>query len=136
MNKDDTNDILPIDFNMFVNAQINDDIECAVNKCKSVERIIGGLVYYQTLNNSKNENSNGQSIFSEFLSVKYKHYLNDMNHIITIHDKDLERINELLLKQTHFISCDIDKCLLTDRHCQINDNKNGNIYANDKKMDL
>eukprot|EP01084_Bolivina_argentea_P222838 377145_1 len=113
-------------FNTFVNVDTNDDIRCTVHKCKSVARIFTGLTYYQT---------NGQATFSEFLLKIYKNYLNDINHIITIHDKELEIINESLLRQSHYIPCDVDKCLLSDRHCQINDGKNGNVYANKKKMD-
>ncbi len=135
MNEQNVNDTLSIDFNMFLDEEINNHKGCNVNECKSVKRIISGLIYYQSLNKTKNENSNGQAIFSEFLLQIYKHYLNDINHIITIHDKDLEIINELLLKQSHSISCNVDKCLLTDRHCQINDGKNGNVDANKKKMD-
>eukprot|EP01084_Bolivina_argentea_P064109 116945_1 len=135
MNEQNANDTLSIDFNMFLDEDINTHKGCNVNGCKSVKRIICGLIYYQTLNRTKNENSNGQFIFSEFLLHIYKNYLNDINHIITVHDKDLEIINQLLLKQSHSMSCNVDKCLLTDRHCQINDGKNGNVYANKKKMD-
>eukprot|EP01084_Bolivina_argentea_P064110 116952_1 len=135
MDKQSDNNISFIDFNTFTNTDINHDPGCNVNECKAVQRIIAGLIYYQTLNRTKNENSNGQYIFSEFLLDIYKNYLNDINHIITVHDKDLEIINQLLLKQSHSMSCNVDKCLLTDRHCQINDGKNGNVYANKKKMD-
>ncbi len=123
-----------MDFNTFVNAKTNHQCT-SVDKCQSVDRVIAGLVYYQTLNNTKNENSNGQIIFTQFLLDIYKNYLNDINHIIIIHDKDLEIINQLLLKQSHIISCNVDKCLLSDRHCKINDGKNGNVNINEAKID-
>ena len=120
-----------MDFNIFLNTDINND-ECDdISKCKSIERVMIALLYYQKLNKTKTENSNGQSIFSQLLLEAYTHYLDDINHVITAHDSDLEGIHTLLSAQAQFEHCTIDECLLSDRHCQINDGKNGNICENE-----
>ncbi len=56
------------DFNFFLNDEINDSNNCAVSECKAVQRVSKALKYYESLNNTKNENenSNGQAIFSAF----------------------------------------------------------------------
>eukprot|EP01084_Bolivina_argentea_P245219 410607_1 len=131
----DKTNALSIDFNKFLNQQINNDHQCSVRNCKSVERIITALIYYQALNNTKKANTNGNAIFSQFLQDTYTHYLDDINHIIIKHDKDLELVNKLLLQKSHSITCSVDKCLLSDRHCQINDGKNGNININKTETD-
>eukprot|EP00483_Globobulimina_turgida_P009190 UN09209 len=131
-----------IDFNFFLNTEMNDidssnKCQCkTINECNSIQRVIKGLIYYQTLNNTKKENSNGQAIFSEFLIEIYKHYLDDISHIVVRHDNDLESINNLLLQTSESLSigCDADHCLLSDRHYAINDGQNGNINANIKNM--
>eukprot|EP01084_Bolivina_argentea_P281354 481375_1 len=117
-----------IDFKIFLNQQVNHYHKCSIQSCKSVERIITALMYYQALNNTKIANNNGNSIFSQFLQETYKCYLNDINHLIIIHAKDLELINKLLLHKSHSIACNVGiiNCLLSVRHCQINDGKNAN----------
>ena len=120
-----------IDFNIFLNNEIKDKCN-DIKECNAVQRVIAGLIYYESLNATKNENSNGQSIFSRLLSEIYSHYLEDITHVMTAHNNnsDLEGINRLLLEQSPFDICDINKCLLSDRHCQIKDGNNGDINAN------
>lgn len=99
-----------IDFKIFLNKDINE--ECTDSKdCKSVHRVITALVYYQRLNERKTENSNGQSIFTQLLLEAYTHYLDDITHILTKHDSQIQNMHTLLLQKSHFMTCDIDKCL-------------------------
>ena len=128
-----------IDFNIFENKEINEHnnkCKSAVSECKSIHRILTALQYYQMLNkNSQTDNNNGQTIFSNFLSEEYKHYLDDIIHLKACHPKDLEEIHQLLLKQSKHKQCDINKCILIDRHCQIDDGINGDIYAHKNKIE-
>ncbi len=85
-----------IDFNFFLNTEMNDidgsnNCQCkTINECNSIQRVIKGLIYYQTLNNTKKENSSGQAIFSEFFKEIYKHYFDASSHIAVRHNKDLK----------------------------------------------
>ena len=36
------------------------------------------------------------------------------------------------MQQSDYDPCTANKCLITDRHCDITDNKDGNIYLNNK----
>ena len=123
-----------MDLSILLNKHISNKCKDVTN-CKSVQRVITALLYYQQLNKgNKNENSNGQSIFSQLLSEAFTHYLDDITHLMSRHESELENIHKLLLAQPHFVKCSIDECLMSDRHCEINDGKNGNIKAN--KNDL
>ena len=55
---------MPIDFGAFQNK----DVKCeSMVECKSIQRIVSGLLYYQTLTNQdNNDNHNGKKIFSDF----------------------------------------------------------------------
>ena len=122
-----------MDLSILLDKDINDKCT-AIHECKSVQRVITALLYYQTLNSTKNENSNAQSIFTQLLLEAYPHYLDDIAHLITKHDSDLEKIHKILTEKAEFVMCKVDACLLSDRHCEISDGKNGNINGN--KNDL
>ncbi len=122
-----------IDFNIFLNTEINDDKKCKdISQCKAVQRVLTALIYYESLNRTAAENSNGQSIFTDLLCEAYSHYLSDITHVMTAHNSnaDLLEMHSLLLAQSPFGICEINQCLLSDRHCQISDGKNGDINAN------
>ena len=111
-----------IDFSIFENKS-----ECnnkSPSKCKSIYRILSGLLYYQLLNKRNKEQESGHAIFTAFLLEQYPHYLDDLIHLNTKHENDLEQIHDLLLKHPQFKSCDIDQCIFINRHCQIRDNNN------------
>ena len=109
--------------------------------CKAIHRIISGLIRYQNVNkgavsanqkqirSSLNEYQQSLPIekFTEYLLTKYPNYLDDISHLHQKHEYDLEKIHDLLLKNDQYQKCDINSCLITDRHCDINDGKNGNI---------
>ena len=121
-----------MDFNVFLNKDINQGKCDNIRECKSTERVMTALLYYEKLNKTRNENSNGQSIFSSLLIEAYTHYLDDITHVMTAHSHSshLSDMHTLLSEQGQFEVCNIDECLLSDRHCQINDGKNGNIAQN------
>ena len=105
--------------------------ENIINDCLCIKRVVSCLRYYQDLN--ANFSEFGASKFCEFLSVEYGHYLDDMIHLTVEHNKDLEDINKALLKEEGFKHCDVNKCCLTDRHCDPADNALDSI-ANHTKM--
>ena len=102
-------DPLIIDLDIFQGKLINDNCDTPTD-CKAVERILTTLIYYQRLSKSK------RSIFSQFLCKSYSHYLDDITHLLNIHEQDLEEINEMIFKRSDFTGCDINHCLTTDRH--------------------
>ena len=55
-----------MDFEIFNDKQIDDECK-SINKCKSIQRVISGLVYYQQLTKS-DRNNIGQAIFTQFLN--------------------------------------------------------------------
>ena len=62
--------------------------------------------------------------------------MDDIIHLHKKHEFDLEKIHDLLLQNDKYERCDINNCLITDRHCDINDGKNGNIEVyNENNMD-
>ena len=117
-----------IDFGVFQNK----DSKCkSMVECKSIHRIITGLLYYQTLTNKDNYNHYGKQIFSDFLCSLYPHYLNDIIHLNIFHfnDNDLEEINNIILNQAQYSPCNINKCMFIDRHLNILDGLNGDINS-------
>ena len=101
----------------------------SISECASIQRIISGLLYYQTLTNQDNNNDNhyGKHIFSDCLCELYPHYLDDIIHLSIKHCDDLEEINNILLNHSQYKKCNIKKCIFSHRHCNILDGLNGDI---------
>ena len=110
-------------------------IQCPnIIHCASISRIINASIYHQSLLRRHSKSLDGLQIFGEFIDSSYAYFLNDIIHLISGHAHDIEEIHNLMMKQSNSISCDINHCLITDRHCGIDDGQNGNIqkYKNHK----
>ena len=115
------------------------DIECNENKdnpiksCLALKRLITALKYYSLLNVISNNND--KQIFLNFIKCIYKSFLDDYNHLIRKHDKQLQQINQLLIKHKLFASCNILKCQFTARHHKERDD-DGNKNAFDAQFEF
>eukprot|EP01084_Bolivina_argentea_P046706 86008_1 len=78
----------------FGSTQECDEKKPDINNCACVNRIIHVLKYYASLNTKTNQQ--GQLTFINFIQTLYKHYLNDMIHLTTVHEQDLQDINNIL----------------------------------------
>ena len=122
----------------------------SISDCESIQRIISGLIRYQNVNKlyetpkqkqldslpNEHEQSLAIEEFTDYLLTKYPNYMDDIIHLHQKHEYDLEKIHDLLLENDECQRCDINNCLVTDRHCDINDGKNGNIEVyNENNMD-
>lgn len=98
-----------IDLNIFnVNDDFCDISVDAISGCSSIYKLISSLTYYDKL--CVNKNVNSQEIFNNFITTVYWSYLDDYNHFIHNHSKDIEIINKKLEK------CDSKRCNFTERH--------------------
>ena len=64
---------IPIDFGVFQNKDTKSQ---STVECKSIQRIISELLYYQNLTNKANHDDNycGKQIFRDFLCLSYTHF--------------------------------------------------------------
>ena len=118
-----------IDLNILSDKEINDDCNGQLlSECKSVHRMITGLIYYQVVNeknksttNDKNKETNyGRDVFNNLISQQYQHYLDDIIHFNTKHQNHLEEIHDtMLIKHPDYKPCDVNSCIATNRHCQM-----------------
>ena len=118
----------------------NKNCDGSVTECPTINRVLNGLIKYQTLQRLDNMDNNHQQppihIFTEYLLTEYTNYMDDIIHLHKKHEYDLEKIHDLLLQNDEYERCDINNCLITDRYCDINDGKNGNIEVyNENNMD-
>eukprot|EP01084_Bolivina_argentea_P091584 164848_1 len=113
-----------IDFSSFESTQQCDEKTPNINNCACITRIIHSLKYYAFLNTKRNKE--GQVTFINFIQTLYLHYLNDMIHLTTTHEQDLQDINNMLFDKYGFKKCDVKSCVLTDRHCKMNRRNNNN----------
>eukprot|EP01084_Bolivina_argentea_P005565 10475_1 len=86
--------IYNIHFSTFESTQECDERKPNVDNCACINRIIHALKYYAFLN--KKTKKEGQLTFINFIQTLYKHYLNDMIHLTTVHEQDLQDINNIL----------------------------------------
>eukprot|EP01084_Bolivina_argentea_P163484 284406_1 len=107
-----------IDFATFEHAQQCDENKPDMGNCKCIDRVVYSLKYYTKLNTKTDEKE--RIIFVEFIQGTYPNYLNDIIHLTTAHDDDLERIHNLLFTKYKFKACDIGKCILSSRHSTVN----------------
>ena len=104
------------------------DIECDENNenptqsCSAIKRLIIGLKYYSLLNVITNEDH--KQIFISFIKSVYTKFLDDYNHLIGRHDKQLEKINKSLIQDASFGDCKISKCQFATRHHKERQNNN------------
>ena len=82
--------------------------------CIPLQRLIKCLEYYQSLNVIKNKENH--KIFEKFICEIYTEYLNDFNHLMTIHNNQIYEINQILLKLNTFNKCDDKSCSFTSSH--------------------
>jgi len=96
-------------------------------KCVQFERLMEGLIFYESLDLNKNED---EDKMSRYLNERYVTFLDDFIHIITKHDDEynnayIDKVGE----------CDLSRCFLAMRH-QRDRRKDGtkyDIYCKDKK---
>ena len=90
----------------------NDDID--VTKCWALQRILTGLKYYQLLEIEKNPSN--EDVLIKFCEDVYSQMLNDYQHIITSHSRQLESINKQIINDKRYGDCDNNKCVLFKRY--------------------
>eukprot|EP01084_Bolivina_argentea_P161061 280390_1 len=72
----------------FESTQKCDESTPNSNNCACINHIIHSLKYYQSLNTKTNKEA--QLTFINFIQTSYKNYLNDMIHLTTTHEQDLQ----------------------------------------------
>ena len=120
-----------IDFAIFQSEEECDTTKPDMNSCQCINRVIHSLSYYTALNTESNKE--GRETFVDFIQNIYPNYLNDIIHLTTIHDQDLQKIHLELFSKYGFKKCDIKSCILTDRHYRGGDRTNNN--GNHNKID-
>ena len=85
-----------------------------INLCPPTKRILRALQYYESLDIANN--STNVSKLTEFASKTYPLLLDDFIHIITIHNDDIDDIQNSMLSSFKFDTCNIKTCLLSQRH--------------------
>ena len=89
-------------------------------------------------------NENYEEILLNFLDTVYQNILDDYNHIVKYHNNEIEEIYNYIINKQKFNICDINKCLFTSRHHQINnygdddddESKNNQQQQQYKKIDF
>eukprot|EP01084_Bolivina_argentea_P310852 537974_1 len=103
-----------IDFQIFDNKIEKCD---TLDTCHELNRILNALKYYQLITKDSNDHKQiGMKTFTEFILQQYNYYLDDIIHLICVHSKELQEINEIIIPQFHFQECNILHCALTRRH--------------------
>ena len=105
---------------------------CRVSNCESVKRVINALLKYQNIIkiSSKPEHGHRQQlpiqIFTDYLLTKYPEFLNDLNHVYIKHEYDIEEIQKIFTQHSQYELCDIHKCQISNRHCNILEDEDSN----------
>ena len=119
-------DIYQPDLSIFQHIDAN-DIQCDKNSnniknpienCQALNRLISALEYYSNLEIISNQIH--QDIFMQFIDNIYSQLLNDYNHLIRVHETDLEDINKWIIDPEfstfRIKECDLRTCNFTSRH--------------------
>eukprot|EP01084_Bolivina_argentea_P248781 416225_1 len=118
-----------IESNIFDNTTKCNKSNPDMNSCQSIDRIVQSLKYYASLTRKSIE---CQNAFSDFIKTTYPNYLNDIIHLITAHEADLELIHNKLFNHYKFHKCELSSCILTERHYENKDENDEffNFYQN------
>eukprot|EP01084_Bolivina_argentea_P004324 8226_1 len=95
-----------------------------IKQCDHINRLIHGLMYYQSINPSDNN-------FTTFCVDIYKQLIDDHIHLVTKHSQQLEAIHQQLVEDKRFGECSINECARIQRH--YTDNRR-NKRVSDKKI--
>lgn len=117
------NDIVSTIFGSSEKCTIGCKTKPVLRGCQSVKRLIYGLRYF-TILTQKRRDQESLATFSDFIQTVWRNYINDIVHL-SVHEKDLEQIHHSLFTEYGLKKCDLKRCKLSARHCQIN-RKDGN----------
>eukprot|EP01084_Bolivina_argentea_P003037 5667_1 len=103
---------------IFINSNdINISIDCvgSVNECESTMRVLECLRYYNSLTNNTSDIDRNKLIkyCNERITL-----LNDIMHVITKHNDELEAINYIIISKQDSVltQCNLSNCSLSQRH--------------------
>ena len=93
---------------------VDDKEHIDIKKCSYLERMLHGLKYYKLL--SLEINTSNKEIFISFYQTVYTQLLNDYQHIISIHQQQIEDIHNKLITDENYGNCKHSDCTLYDRY--------------------
>eukprot|EP01084_Bolivina_argentea_P169004 292997_1 len=102
--------------------------EFKIEHCDYINRLMRAIQYY----------ASNPSLFGVFCSYEYKQLLNDYIHFISIHSRQIEKINAQLVNNNTFRKCYLNKCEFVRRHYRQNGNRNIDMdikeHENDERL--
>ena len=108
------------------NCQAINDGDEALKKCIRLRRLMCSLKYYELLDTINNKQD--KDIFLNFMTGIYTDYLDHFTHFITMHQHQLQDINNALITEStySFKPCNVQKCKFTQRYNGNNEQKKSN----------
>eukprot|EP01084_Bolivina_argentea_P007686 14444_1 len=86
------------------------DTDIVIEHCSALHRLIQAVKYHFKMNIEE---------FTDFCVNIYTNALNDHIHFMINHSKQIEQINNILIKKPDFVRCKISKCNAMGRHYRI-----------------
>ena len=117
------------DMTIYSNVDISSNLCKDSTSCKSVNRILLSLKYYNLL--KPRQLLDNESIFSQFVMNIYKyHIFDDFNHMTHEHGQDIHQIMNIAVKHFNLPFCDLNDCNSSSRHYRVDDNEDNGISPN------